>query len=64
MTFIVRGHFVLNFKVHNLIRRNQMVFQDKSLLQRDRTFYFCNVKDEVGYVTFIFLNVIHPSHAP
>ncbi|KAJ3808737.1 hypothetical protein F5876DRAFT_67027 [Lentinula aff. lateritia] len=28
-----------------------MVAQDKSQLQRDQTFYFCNVKDEVGIWT-------------
>ncbi|KAJ3853970.1 hypothetical protein EV368DRAFT_63655 [Lentinula lateritia] len=27
-----------------------MVAQDKSQLQRDQTFYFCNVKDEVGSI--------------
>ncbi|KAJ3917088.1 hypothetical protein F5877DRAFT_80285 [Lentinula edodes] len=28
-----------------------MVAQDKSLLQRDQTFYFCNINDEVGIWT-------------
>ncbi|KAJ3891542.1 hypothetical protein GG344DRAFT_65343 [Lentinula edodes] len=27
-----------------------MVAQDKSLLQRDQTFYFCNINDEVGSI--------------